>query len=320
MASKPYMTSDDLIKSIKRRALLPTNQNTFTDEDFLALADEEMAMGLVPTILKMHEDYFLYSEDITVRPDLANYAIPYRAIGNKLSEVSFKDLNQNIYEMTRIGIGDLPYFNYSNINRPYSFYVKNNEVVLVPEKSVRGISGALVMSYYMRPNSLVLLKDVAIISSIDYTTGVITLENVPTTFQVDNIYDFISIKSPNKTIKFDIEPTAFSLINKTLTFDPSNVPESLSVGDHVALAGQTAIPQVPSDLHVLLAHRVAARCLEALGDTEGLQAANAKLGELNEQAEALIDNRVDNAPRKVVSRHSTLRSGVYNRRTRIRGY
>lgn len=320
MASKPYMTSDDLIKSIKRRALLPTNQNTFSDEDFLALADEEMALGLVPTIIKMHEDYLMYSEDVTVMPDHANYPIPYRAIGNKLREVTFKDRNQNIYEMTRIGVGDLPYFNYGNINRPYSFYVKNNEIILVPEKSVRGISGALVMTYFMRPNSLVLLKDVGIITNIDFTTGEIQLSNVPTNFEVDHIYDFISIKSPNKTLKFDISPIGISLVNKTITFDPANIPVTLSVGDHIALAGQTAIPQVPSDLHVLLAHRVATRCLEALGDSEGLQNANAKLAELNQQAEVLIDNRVDDAPRKVVSRHSTLRSGVYNRRTRIRGY
>lgn len=320
MASKPYMTSDDLIKSIKRRALLPTNQNTFTDEDFLALADEEMAMGLVPTILRMHEDYLMFSEDVTVLPDHANYPIPYRAIGNKLCEVAFKDRNNNIYEMTRIGVGDLPYFNYGNINRPYSYYVKNNEVMLVPEKSVRGISGALVMTYYMRPNSLVLLKDVGVITQINTTTGEVHVSSMPTTFGVEHIYDFISIKSPNKTLKFDVEPVSISLTNNRITFDPTNIPETLTVGDHIALAGQTAIPQVPSDLHVLLAHRVATRCLEALGDSEGLQNANAKLGELNQQAEALIDNRVDNAARKVVARHSTLRSGVYNRRTRIRGY
>lgn len=314
------MTSDDLIKSIKRRAAIPTTNVTFTDTDLLALADEEMSMGLVPTILRMHEDYLMYSEEVLVQQDKSRYPLPYRSIGNKLREISFKDTSDNIYEMTRIGVGDLPYFNYGNINRPYSFYVQNNEIVLAPEKSVNSVHGSsLVMTYYMRPNSLVLLKDVGIITAIDRTTGVIQLSSIPSAFAADQIFDFIMVKSPNKTITFDKAPTAVSIVNKTVTFDLNDIPDSLAVGDHVALAGQTAIPQVPADLHVLLAHRVAARCLEALGDTEGLQNANTKLAELNSQSEALIDNRVEDAPMKICNRHSTLRSGVYNRRTRIRG-
>lgn len=314
------MTSDDLITSVKRRAFLPTQQNTFTNADFLSLADEEMAMGLVPTILRMHEDYLLYSEEINLVQNQFRYTIPYRAIGNKLREVSFKDPQGNIYEMTRVGIGDMPYFNYGNVNRPYAYYVDNNEIVLVPAKSTLSTNYKIVMTYYMRPNSLVMLEEVASIASIDRDTGVITLNNLPRAFTTNEVYDFVTLKTPNKTLDFDISISAIDAILKTITFAPADIPTGLSVGDHICLAEQSAIPQVPADLHVLLAHRVATRCLEALGDTEGLQNANLKLAELNEQANALIDNRVDDAPQKAINRHSTLRSGVYNRRTRIRGY
>lgn len=315
-----YMNSDELIESVKRRAFIPRTQSTFQNEDFLKFADEEMSMGLVPTILRMHEDYLLYSEEVTVTPNQKRYPIPYRAVGNKLREISFKDGNGNIYEMTRITIDDLPYFNYGNINRPYAFYISNNEVVLVPEKSTLSVGTKLVMSYYMRPNSLVMLDKVAPITAIDRTTGIIQVSNVPANYNISRLFDFISVKSPNKTLAFDTSVVSINPLSKTITMTPSLIPASLSVGDHICLAEQSAIPQVPSDLHVLLAQRVAARCLDAMGDTEGLQSAYQKLAELDAQAQALIDNRVDGAPLKVVNRHNTLRSGVYNRRTRIRGY
>ena len=81
------------------------------------------------------------------------------------------------------------------------------------------------------------------------------------------------------------------------------------MNDIIALATQTNIPQIPSDLHVLLAQRVSARILESIGDTEGLGNANAKIKELEDKTDILIGNRVDDAPKIIKNRHSLLRSG-----------
>ena len=94
--------------------------------------------------------------------------------------------------------------------------------------------------------------------------------------------------------------------------------DELSIGDHIAISTESAIPQIPDDLHPVLAHRVAARILEALGDTEGLQNANTKLAELEQQTTTLIDNRVEDSPKKVVNRHSNLRAGLNSRYRRYR--
>lgn len=316
MAKKSYMTSDELIDSVKRRSMMPIHQSTFTNADLLAFGDEEMSMGVVPDILKNHEDYLLYTERIKLNQNQRTYSIPYRAIGNRLKDVSILDKSGNYFELTRISIGDLPFFNYDSLPTPRAFYVENNQIILVGN-SVLAYDGYVVMSYYMRPNSLVMLDQVAVIKGIDRTTGTLQLTNIPEDFNPGQLYDFISIKSPNKTLKMDTTVLSFDILNVQVTLDPANIPSDLNVGDHLCIAETTAIPQIPSDLHVYLAQRIASRCLEAIGDLEGLQAANAKVAELANKTNLLIANRVEDSPKKINNRNGPLSKGRFFRKRRF---
>lgn len=311
------MTSDTLIDSIVRRAGLPKSQNLFTADDFLAFANEEIDMGLVPSVLSSREDYFMVSDDIDLVSNQIRYDIPARAIGNKLRDVSFIDNSGSVSEMTRIPIDYVSDYNgaYTYGNRAYVYYVENNQIVLVAQSGEVG-PGKLRMTYYMRPNRLVLLKDVGVIQNINTTTGEILLSNVPTHFSTQQKFDFVSIISPHRTLGKDLSPTGLNPTTKTITFDPAQLPSKLQVGDHVSLAETAAIPQFPSDIQVVLAHRVAARCLESLGDQEALQAANVKLAEYEQKTQILIDDRVEAAPMKLVNRSGSLRQGLRSRRFR----
>lgn len=311
-----YYTSDDLISSLKRRIIVPTSQSTFTEQDFLDFATEEMNMALVQSVMQLQEDYYLHTVEIPIVLNKTKYAIPYRSIGNKLKDVAFKDENGNVQEMTRIGIEDLPFYNGVS-GRIHAYYMSSNEICLAMGASNQiNPGGTLSVSYYLRPNSLVPLKEVAIVSSIDRTTGIIQLNNFPELFNQAKEIDLIMYKSPHKILKYDVLSTTMNSNNKTITLNLTDIPEDLAKGDHIALATQTAIPQLPSDLHVILAHRMAARILEALGDTEGLQNANQKLAEMEQKTTVIIDDRVEAASRKVVNRHSILRAGLRKRRFR----
>lgn len=307
-----FYTSDELIKSIKTRASIPTSQNRFKDEDFLRFANEEMSLGVVPSILRNHEDYFLISEDMEIINNKTKYEIPYRSIGNKVREIAMIDPSGSVYELTRIGIGDLPFYNSHSYYS--SYYIANNEICLVPQSVNPNVGFKLRVSYYIRPNSLVLLKEVAAVSSIDRTTGVVQLSNLPEKFTTTLKYDFVQIRSPHKCTKLEINANNVNSTSKTMTFNLSDIPDNLQIGDHVTIATESAIPQIPSDMHMILAHRVATRILEAQGDTEALQNANQKLQELEQQTNTLIDNRVEDSTQKVVNRHSLLRSGLSSRR------
>lgn len=313
-----YFTTDDLIASIKRRASIPIHQSLFTNDDFIAFLNEEMSLGLVPSIMAMKEDYLLRTLYVPLVQNQYAYELPNRAVGNKAREIAYIDQSNNTLEMTRIMIGDLPFYNNGrNYNNPYAYYIENNTFNLI--STVNVTTGSFAVSYYIRPNQLVLLKDVGVIQAIDRTTGEIFLDKIPTDFSVNKVYDMVQLMSPHKSLNIDQAIASINPVNKSITMDASQIPSNLKVGDHFCIAEQSAIPQIPSDLHVVLAHRAAARCLEALGDMQGLQAANAKLAEFEEKTQNLIDDRVEDSPKKIKNYRSLIRSGLSSRRYRFRG-
>lgn len=306
-----YFTTNTLIESVKRRAMIPETQQTFQEVDFLAFANEEMDLGIIPHVLSFHEEYFVYTELITIESNKSRYEIPTRAVGNKLRELAYQDSSGNIFEMTRIKIDDLPSYQNNVIQGSFTmFYVEGTDIVLVPEAS-SSPTGFLRFSYYLRPNEMVSEDRVSIITNIDRNTGEISVDSVPTNIIISELLDFVQTKPPHKTLALDVSATSINNIAKTITFDPADIPASLAVGDQIALAGETIVPQVPSDLHSMLAQRVAARCLESLGDVQGLGSANAKLAEMEQKTGTIIDDRVEGAPLKVVNKHSTLKRGLY---------
>lgn len=303
---------------------IPTNQNTFTDADILAFADEEMALCILPAIMSLHEDYLLFSQDILMEDGISEYEIPYRAVGNKLYDLQFVNSDGSVQYMTRSTLAEQPSFNGTyTINSAYAYYVKNNRVGMLPTLG-GATTGSLRFVYYMRSSSLVKTTAIAIITSIDRVTGEILVNSIPRfqeqpTFSTNTRLDFYKVKSPHNILAIDVLPGTLNTTTNSITFTPADIPDELEVGDHVALAQECAIPQIPSDLHVFLAQKTAERVLEAQGDSEGLQLAKQKSAEMEVRAGTIIDNRVDESPPKLVNRHGILRSGLVSRLYRRRG-
>jgi len=329
---KAWMTSTTLIESIKQRAMIPIAQSTFSDEDLLDFANEELKVGMLPTIMTLHEEYLVYNQDIPLEDGVSKYEIPYKAIEAKLNDLVYKDQANNLYEMTRLTPADRVWWQSSAgfFNQFGRFYFENNNIVLVPGvQSANG--GVLSLFYYLRPNELVEASRIATITALTVSGAntIITVDQVPDNIRSDvtntntqsNLIDFMQTKPGHKTYKFDYELPSGSLnvSNSTFTIPTADLPEDeagaslLTVGDYIATAGESFIPQIPTDLHVVLAQRVACRCLEALGDTAGLTNAKAKLDEMNALIANLIDNRAESSPQKVVNQHSVLKWNRYRR-------
>ena len=315
------LTSSELIRSIKRRAMIPSDQNTFTDEDFLEMLNEELQYFGVPHLLRTHEEYLMVFEDIPVVGGQVRYEIPYRALGNKLREVSYvtnvsgltgSNTGEQIFELSRISVEDLPdYNNYSTSRYAQSFYVENNKIVLLGELP-EGNTAVLRMHFYLRPNSLVLEKFAGKIQSIDTVGGVVTLESFPDAFSSSPDMDFVKFQSPNIILGYDATPTAVDSSTRTVTFATTDLPSDLKVGDYLNVAQETVVAQLPVELHAILAQRVAVAALEALGDQEGLASAQRRLEMMEKSSNDIIDNRVEGAPEKITNRHGTLREAVIN--------
>lgn len=425
-----HLTTNTLIDSVKRRGMIPQNQNTFSEADFIALANEEMDIGIIPHILSYHEDYLLQEAYVNITPEISEVAIPYRATGNKIREVSYVDSSGNVFEMTRVVVEDLPYYqngSYGISNAGVrAFYIEGDEIVILPVGR-HNLSGQIKISYYLRPNSLVSESEVSVITAINKYTGKITVDKVPNSLSSPIEMDFLQFRSPHKRLAINITPSSVSKPDKYYQFGTSSIynittqpkssinsssyftfiatklnilyvvwynktgtdtqpsvsgasnyievnisaitsaddvatltstainasllsnissssasnvltittdligsyssiamnnvpfsfsllqqgtdplPQGLMLGDHLAAVEECIIPNIPDDLHSMLAQRVVCRCLEALGDQNGLGAANQKLAEMELKTGQLIDNRVEGAPLKVVNRHGFLR-------------
>lgn len=163
----PWMTSDALIASVKRKISFPVSQNTFSDDDILAFANEEMMISQVPSILQWHEEYLVYSVTVPIIADKDHYPIPNRAIGMRLRDAFWADSNMNLQEMTRVSADDKAFFQRSSgSSNVYKFYLENNDVVVTP-KPTGDTTGYLVFYIFLRPNLLVADERAAVITSFE---------------------------------------------------------------------------------------------------------------------------------------------------------
>lgn len=308
------LTSSRLINSIKRRAMTPNDQNTFSDEDFLDMLNEEMQYFGVQHLLSTYEEYLVEYIDYDLKKDVQEYEIPSRAIGNKLRAVFFVDTGGNFYELSRIALEDLPQFvdyntGYSSYNNSL-FYIQNNKIILIDEVPFSD-KGKLRMYFYLKPSKLVKESDVATITNFDTSTGLVTVTGFQDDFNNLPTLDFVKAKSPNKVVNFNITPTSVNASAKTLTFDTDDLPSDLSNGDYVTIAGESPVPQLPEELHGILAQRVAVSSLESLGDFEAMKIAQQRLQMMEQSTLSIIDNRVESANEKVRPNTSALKESVF---------
>src|SRR5690606_19648377 len=129
------------------------------------------------------------------------------------------------------------------------------------------------MFFHIRPNNIVPEKECAKIINIDRTTGIIQLDSVPSKFNGITKIDLIQTETPNKILSFDTEIVDLSFGTRTLTVNPTSIPKRLKAGDYVCRTQETPYPNIPTELHPVLAQRAAIHILEAMGDNENIQTA-----------------------------------------------
>lgn len=154
------------------------------------------------------------------------------------------------------------------------------------------------------------------------TQDILCTATIPSNIVTDGMLDLIQKNSPHKIYKYDIIPVSISgnLIRLNNSAFISGIPEDtmplpIQPGDLVSSPSETSVPQIPDELHSILAQRVACRCLEALGDRDGLGAANQKLAEMEKVVGSMLQDRVEGTPQKVFNAYGPLRANIINRRS-----
>lgn len=291
-------TTTALLASIRRRTMAPTATAAGTaDADLLALANEELQSYIAPLLLSVREEYLLANSSTTMTAGTAGYRLPSRAVGAKLREVVRLDSSSRIFHLALISLDELDEWPTDN-GTPLAFYFRGAELVLVPPPSA---AETLRMTYYRRPAEMVATTAVGAITAINTTTKVVTCATVPTTFDTGDTFDFVKSSAPFEVLAGDLAATAVTTgASGTVTLTAA-LPSGLAVGDYVCLADQSPVPQVPAELHPLLAHRVVVKICEALGDQQGLTLAQAQLAQAEQRIVEMLAPRIDGEPKIVGS-------------------
>lgn len=299
MANQIY-TVDNLVNSLKLRGLPPSSQQTFTTNGFIQVLSEEMMTNIVPLIDSVSEEYFVTNYDIPFDQTVNTYAIPPRAVGGKLRDVVFVDTNGNEINLPRLRPEDIKsrtvFIRYQPA--PWGFYLKDNSVILFLGQTPNTQAGfpTLRLKFIRRPNILTSASNAAQITGI--AGNVITVTSVPAAFNTTVTFDIIKGEQAFTSRGDDLTINDITGVN--ITFDA--LPSSVAIGDWVALANYSPIPQIPVEAHLLLAQYGTAKVLEAMGDMSGMNAALGKAEQMKQQFLMIITPRVEGSVIKLVSR------------------
>ena len=322
--SKLNYTNDDLLESIKLGCMVPISQIALSDEDILRLASEELELDVLSSVLKAREEYNVYVQDQDVNSS-GEYRIPNRASGSKLRSVFLKDANNTLYKCSEISVDAVPNLTdyYSNGIWNPMFYVQNDKIIFINSSSQRVSATSVCIHYYLDPSYLVLPERSLKITSINTTTGLIEVaeRQIPSFIEPGAKIDLIQYKPQNSVRKLDATVVSVSsntqvTSQKFITISPSEIPEDLEVGDFIALAGESPVPQLTSNLRPLLAQATICRILESQGDNNNIAIAQSKLNRMVKGMSAIIQDRTEGNPKKVVARNGVSRAFGYNRRNR----
>jgi hypothetical protein len=309
-----WLTSD-LLADVRRSGMFPDSApGGVSDADILAQADKELQSRLLPLVLAVREEFYVQQ---TLQPIVGGqqfYRIPGRSIGNKLRDVLLQMSNNTLTSLPRIAPEQVAELAYQPGQYPWGYYLESDSVMLMP--SPQSTNGAqLLMKYLLRPGSLVTHNDnhtphVVAVSTLNSTTTRIT-HTGSATFNTDAQLplDIVSIKPPFRTVMISVTPTAYATgqidvptASLPSDFTTANFGGGAGFGAIISLAETTPVVQLPPELFNLLCQRTLCRLLQAVGDLESLQSAEAQAAAMERGALTLITNRTEGEPKKVMGR------------------
>lgn len=298
-------TSDAAIAKIEAGAAVPASNDSVTSAEMLGFLDEEHLQHIVPWLRKWRgENHGVRRVDVALVADQAEYRIPARAVGASVRMVTWINADGRESEpLTELTPEERPeYIEGRGYFWPtrYAYSVEGTQLMLCPTPAAA--DGSLRIRYVARPSSHVLVANAMLITSV--AGGTSMNGTPPGTWTSTDLFDVIEGSG-----NFDL-----LALDRAGTIAPTKVELAVSLteaakGDYVALAGQTPVIQLPTELHPILIALGTARVLEAIGDPRWERKHDRALETL-ERARYAIQPRNESRSRKTINSGSSLRSGI----------
>lgn len=289
-------TTANLITAVKDRQMFPdASSGSLSPAVLLQYATDELLITIVPMLMKLREKYYETYIDFDYSEYTPTVDIPHRSIGTTLSAVQFIS-GDVIRPINPIDPSNISTMTTSTI--PSNFYFQNNSVVFYPAPA--GAYGTVRLRYFQRPSSLALTTDCAQITAFDPLTGVATCVP-PSQWITGDLFDFVP-RNASQATPYNIDSVITAISTSSMTFTLTEAQAALvRVGDWIALAGYTPVPEVPFELQAVLTQATCCRGLAAIKDQAGLESAKIDLNAYLLAAVNLLTPRDQLGLKKVVS-------------------
>ena len=288
----PNYDTNYIIDQVKRRASIPTSQNLFTNQKFIVMINDELKTRIVPTLMALRDDWYSDYTEYTADGATTTYTIPADAVGNKLKSVTIWDNGKQVRVVPRLNTNDLQ-------DSLYGFYVENNSIIFYPNpietnKTIR-------LSYFKRTDDLVDMSEAGYISLIAGNDVTIST-TLPTTF-----INGASVQVVNNQNPFNViwSGTISNIAGSVVTL--SSTPTGVTIGNYLCLQGETVFPNIPVEMFPLLSQSIVVKCLEALGDDNGMQSAMANLQQIEFNCKQTLSPKIDGNPKRMMGKNNISR-------------
>lgn len=282
-------STDALLELIEQLGAIPADQNTYTEEQIIQLADTQLRLRVVPLLSAAKADFFIGSQDVTTTT-ATSYDIPADAMNGSLHSVFFVDDNDEETELTYVNFNQEAF---RPLNHPNgACFTRGDSLVIWPSVSA---GRTLRMYYQRRPNRLVVTSLAARVLSVDTETGVVTCESVPSDWAAGD-----SVCCVKGTPGFKLRFRAAELVDSsspTITLDPADAADIVE-GDWISTEGESPIAQIPAEAHPLLAQATIVKVLEGLEDP-GLNNAKLDLRDITQLYTGITGPRIEQGPPRI---------------------
>jgi hypothetical protein len=284
-----YLT-EDLIEQIKENTSTEFAQGRFSRDTIVNLCDQETIKRIAPIISGLQSEFFVITQSYALAKSTKRFRLPKRAAFRGVREL-YLDISGTRYELSQITRETSVSREDAGEGIPSSFYFEADSIVFdVPLQ----VAATLVLCLEVSPGRLTLASNTTTVSSVDFTTGVVTLAGSPSGFGTIREYDFIEqLGYANAALGVGLTPISAS--GTTYTFTASELPPTLRVGDYVALGGYSPVPNMPDEAVVTLIHAVSCRVFRFRGDNQMLAAETQELTNSIIYLERALSDRVEGA-------------------------
>jgi hypothetical protein len=298
------MDTTAFLAAVDRAITVPNYQPRFSHSDILALANEEQPSLVVPMIVALREEFFVFRETLSITAGDFGFRIPERAIGRTLREIQYRNQTGGtlVYDLPRISIEDSYRFTNLGSGTPNGFMVEGDTIRLLPAPSS---DGEVVLYTLRKPSNLVLTSRTAVVTAVG--TNTITLSKVPSNLTIGSKIDITDNKPAYPLVYKDLTITNISGVVITVSGFTGTALSGVDVDDVVSTALETSIVQLPDEAAIVLIHATAVRVLEALSIPDQMKIAEDKMQQKIRACREILSPRVEGSIPKIIQRDGLLR-------------